>query len=924
MKKGVLLLAGLVVLAMGYFSFLGLDTVDYNTEVKPILNRKCIACHGGVKKAGGFSLLFREEALANAKSGKPAIIPGDADHSEFIIRLTDTDPERHMPKKGTPLTEAEIDILRRWVDQGAEFDTHWAYQRLERPDVPGTGWLSWFSRNEWAKTDIDRFVNARFPETLKPAPGRGTAEADRATLLRRVSLDLTGLPPTPDQYRTFLADRSPDAFEKQVDRLLVSPSFGERWATLWLDLARYADSKGYEKDDIRSVWRYRDWVIRAFNQNMPYDQFLTEQLAGDLLVTQQKRSITDDSVARNLLIATGFHRNTLNNDEGGTDDEEFRISEVIDRVNTNWLALSGTSFACVQCHSHPYDPFRHEDYYKQMAFFNNTQDADVEDDSAFLRFFEEKDQQKLDELKRWLKANVSPREAEESLAFLQLFRDRIPFTAFDQLDKAVVSPSIGVYFKNGGSARLAKAPFLGRRKLMLATPYIAKPGGTIELRLDSPTGTLLTTVKADTAKKAKIRGIDIPAIAGRRDLYVIFHNPAFAKEPTADMGFLAWVAFRDEDLPGRDKPNYAQHRQLYTDLLHARTEDQPILLENPAEWRRTTRVFERGSFMAQTRPVQPDVPASLNPFPEGAPRNRLGLAQWLTHRDNPLTARTAVNRFWEQLFGTGLVETLEDMGSQGFAPTHPELLDYLAYRFMVDYRWQMKPLLKEIVLSATYRQDSRVSREQLALDPSNTYLTRGPRIRLTGEQLRDQSLAVSGLLSNKMYGKPVMPYQPAGLWQTVYSGHKWIQSKNEDAYRRAVYTFIRRSSPYPNMVTFDGTSREVCQPRRIRTNTPLQALAMLNDSAYVEMAQHFALRMQKEGGSALGGQLKHGYWLMTGQGLPAKKQATLTNLYDKALQRYRQEPDRLKDWVGDRKPETAALAVVANIMLNMDEFIVKE
>jgi hypothetical protein len=925
MKTGLLIAAGIGILATGYFSFWSPDRVDYNTDVKPILNRKCMACHGGVKKAGGFSLLFQEEALGNTKSGHPAILPGDADHSEFILRLTDPDPDRRMPKKGNPLTEAEIQILRQWVEQGAEFEPHWAYQRIERPNVPGTDWRSWFSRDTWAKTDIDRFVAEVQTQYLaSPASLTPNPEADRATLLRRVSLDLTGLPPTPAAYEAFKKDKSPNAYEKAVDRLLASPAYGEKWASMWLDLARYADSRGYEKDDLRSIWRYRDWVIRAFNQDMPYDQFLTEQLAGDLLVAQRKLSISTDSVARNLLIATGFHRNTLNNDEGGTDDEEWRIAEVMDRVNTNWVALSGTTFACVQCHSHPYDPFRHEEYYKQMAFFNNTQDADIGDDSPTLRFFNETDERKLNDLTRWIGQQVSPQKADETATFLRTFNDRIPFTEFDQIKNGLLFNSFTTFAKNGGSFRLPNAPIMGRRKLLVFTNTIYKPGGFITVYLDKLGGTKLGEIKLDTAKRTNLHVLTLPRITGRHHLFFEFRNPTYPPGSTADVGDIGWVAFRDDDLPGEGKPDYARYRQLFNDLFYAHTDKQPIMLENPASWRRTTKVFERGSFMAQTTPVQPDVPAALNPFPEGAPRNRLGLAQWLTARDNPLTARTAVNRFWEQLFGRGLVETLEDMGSQGFAPTHPELLDYLAYRFMVNYRWQIKPLLREIVLSGTYRQSSVASAAALAADPANTYLMRGPRVRLTGEQIRDEALSVSGLLSKTMYGKPVMPYQPAGLWQTVYSGHKWVTSTGDDAYRRAIYTMLRRSSPYPNMTTFDGTSREVCQARRIRTNTPLQALAMLNDSAYVEMAQHFALRMQREGGPTLAGQLQRGYYVMMGQPLPPKKQAALTALYDKALVRYRQHPDRLRDWVGDRKPETAALAIVANTMLNMDEFIVNQ
>lgn len=901
------------VLAYGYHS-MSESEVNFNTQVKPILNKKCMACHGGVKKAGGFSLLFEEEALGKTKSGKPAIIPGDAAHSEFIIRLTHPDPEKFMPKKGEPLSEDEIETLTKWIDQGAKWGKHWAYQAVEKPAVPSTSWWKFWEKS-WANNEIDHFVT----EKLKEQQLSHSQEADKATLLRRVTLDLTGLTPTEQQYKAFLNNPAPNAYETVVDSLLKSPAFGEKWASMWLDLARYADSKGYEKDDIRNAWRYRDWVIKAFNQNMPYDQFITEQLAGDLL----------PNPTENQLIATGFHRNTTNNDEGGTDDEEFRVAAVLDRVSTNWVAFNSTTFACVQCHSHPYDPFKHEEFYKYMAFFNNTRDEDVMDESAHLRFFNEADQKKLDEVAQWVKTSVSETKSKEIVHFLRTVEPRIYAHNFDSFQKGTSEPSSYMGMQNGGTCRLKNAPTINKSRMLIS--YVtAQVGGSIEIRTDSLNGPKLAVVKLDTAQGRNfwngltlLKWVNLPKFSTRKDLHFIFRNPKLSSE-SQDVCLVNWVMFLEDDFPGKGKEGYETQFKHFNELLLTRTENVPIMLENPADLKRTTRIFERGSMFSPTTAVEPDVPHSLHPFPKNAPRNRLGLAQWITAKENPLTARTLVNRVWEQLFGTGLVETLEDMGSQGFAPTHQALLDYLSYRFMDDMKWQIKPLLKEIVLSATYRQDSHVTDELLEKDPANRYLARGPRVRLTGEQVRDQALVISNLLSKKMYGRPVMPYQPQGVWQVVYSGSKWNQSVGEDAYRRAIYTYIRRSSPYPSMLTFDGSTRDVCLARRIRTNTPLQALVTLNDSAFVDIAQHFARRMQHEGGKTVASQLQKGYEWMTGHVIPKPKQEVFEKLYQEALIRFQKNPKKREDWMCNSTAEAAALAFVANTMLNMDEFITKE
>ncbi len=909
-NKLTLLAITAAVIGGGYYACFR-PKIDFNSQVKPILNKKCMACHGGVKQAGGFSLLFEEEALANTKSGKPAIVPGDAAHSEMIVRLTSTDPDKQMPKKGESLSKEEIEILTKWIDQGANWGRHWAYKAVEKPSVPNKNWWNVFAE-KWANNDIDNFVEQKHKEQkLTHAP-----QADKATLLRRVTLDITGLSPTDEQYLAFENDKSADAYQKVVDSLLKSTTYGEKWASMWLDLARYADSRGYEKDDYRNIWRYRDWVIRAFNDNMPYDQFITEQLAGDLL----------PKPTENQLIATAFHRNTTNNDEGGTDDEEFRTSAVLDRVSTTWVAFGGTTFACTQCHSHPYDPFKHDEFYKYMAFFNNTRDEDVGSESAYLRFFEEKDQKKLTELSHWLKTNVSEIKSRKTVHFLRTVEPRIYAHNFDKFVGGTAEPSSYAGMENGGSFRLKSAPLVGKRKMLLSYSTFER-GGSIDIKLDSLKGQTLAVVQLDTSRSRTywndltlMKWVDLPQFKNRRDLYFVFKNSNL--KPEQDVCMLDWVLFMQDDLAGKGKAGYDQQRKNFEDLLWAKTENMPILQENPKDLYRTTRVFERGSFLSPTKAVQADVPKYLHSFPKNAPKNRLGLSQWTASKDNPLTARTLVNRVWEQFFGTGLVETLEDMGTQGFSPTHPELLDYLSYKLMNDWHWQIKPLIKEIAMSATYRQTSHITNPDL--DPNNRYLARGPRVRLSGEQVRDEALVVSGLLSKKMYGKPVMPYQPKGVWQVVYSGQKWLISDGEDAYRRAIYTFVRRSSPYPSMLTFDGSTRDVCLARRIRTNTPLQALVTLNDSAFVEMAHKLAIRLQKEGKHTAEIQIERGYWLMLGKVIERNKLLVLSNLYKESLAEFRKYPKKQAAWLPNAKPETAALAVVTNMMLNMDEFLTKE
>lgn len=900
------------------------EEVDFSTQVKPILNKHCISCHGGVKQSGGFSVLFREQAMDTTESGKPAIIPGDAKHSEFISRLTADDPEIRMPYKGAPLSKEEIDILTRWVDQGAKWGKHWAYTLPKNVSVPENKRLtaSFFSgsSSEGEVTPLDRFIYSKLEEQgLKPSP-----EADKATLIRRLSLDLTGLPPTEAMTQRFLEDPSGDAYETLVDSLLASPHFGERWAAWWLDMARYSDTKGYEKDMSREIWRYRDWVIRAFNEDKPFDEFTIEQLAGDLLPNPS----TDQ------LVATAFHRNTMNNDEGGTDNEEYRIASVIDRVNTTWEVWQSTTFACVQCHSHTYDPFHFEEYYEFMAFFNNTRDEDTQGDFPKLRFYNDTQQQDVEKVRSWVARYGNGQDQQEVDQFLEVLEPKINASYCDEFVNGSLADTKWLSIRDGGSCRMPSVDTRGANRILL-NYWTGAQGGELEIRLDSLNGPSVARFSLPATRGREVISAPIDVISGRHDLYLIFRNPSI--HPTQSVCNVEWLAFRDA-LPGEGEAGYEDIKAQFIQLVNASPSTVPVMVENPPHMARVTQVFEGGNWLVRGDTVQADVPEELHDFPQGAPRNRLGLAQWLVSKDNPLTARTVVNRFWEQLFGRGIVETLEDMGSQGSLPTHPGLLDWLALQFMHEMDWSMKALLKEMVMSATYRQSSVATPELIRKDPANKWYARGPRFRLTAEQIRDQALAVSGLLSETMYGPSVMPWQPEGVWQTVYSGEYWHISEGEDRYRRAVYTFHKRTSPYPSFISFDATSREVCLVQRIRTNTPLQALVTLNDPVYQEAARQLASQMEAAGGQDASAAIREGYERALFKPISGEKLEVLENLYREAYQKYENAPGEARKLLypetdgndgsgqagaGKASPHRAALTIVANAIMNLDEFLTK-
>jgi hypothetical protein len=886
-------------------------TIDYNDEVKPILNKHCLACHGGVRKKEGFSLLTREDALAPTDSGMPAIVPGHPEHSEFIRRLSLTDPEERMPYGEAPLTKEEIAILTKWVKEGAQWETHWAFRPVEKPPVPGNGrLLSAFGEKSWGNNEVDAFVLEKLRSNgLKTSP-----EADKVTLLRRVSLDLIGLPAPEHLAAAFLNNNKPDAYEQLVDSLLALPQFGERWTAMWLDLARYADTKGYERDDRRQIWRYRDWLIHAFNADMPYDQFLTEQLAGDLLGGEAYP--TD-----NQYVATAFHRNTMTNDEGGTDNEEFRTAAVIDRVNTTWEALMGTTFACVQCHDHPYDPIRHEEYYQFMAFFNNSRDADTEEEYPLLRHFAKEDSLRLVGLTNRVRQAISPKKAKEVYAFLKTLQPVFYSLETDSLTNAALYDTKWLGLRQHGLARLPGVNLDGKGRLYFRYQGL-EGGGRWTLRLDHPRGDVLFSTILDKTKDNgfEIKKLDFTPKSGTHDLWFVYENSRL-KPDNAGMQF-DWFHFAE---PGfGDEPSMKPDFEL---LLRAAAPTTPVMVENVPEMKRSTHVFERGNWLVKGNKVEAGTPKALPSMPKDAPKNRLGLAQWMTAPEHPLTARTMVNRLWEQLFGHGLAETLEDLGSQGIPPTHPALLDWLSYEFMHEYKWSTKRLLKTMVMSATYRQDSKVTNEVLEADPYNNYYARGPRVRLTGEQIRDQALSIAGVINLKTCGPSVMPHQPEGIWQSPWNGDNWKLAEGDERYRRAVYTFLKRTGPYPAMITFDGVAREVCTARRVRTNTPLQALVTLNDEAFIVAARYFANRIFEVKEKTPEKQVAQAYRLATGYQPDAAKTKVLLDLYERSHTDFAEHKEKMEKICGAetmvKTPEIAALVVVCNAVLNLDEVLTK-
>lgn len=1145
--------------------------VDFNRDVRPIISNRCLACHGpdDAKRQAGLRLDDYDIATKILESGQAAIVPGKVDESELIARIVSDDESVRMPPRefGKPLTPAEIATLKRWVEQGGKYAQHWAYVKPVRAEVPPAS----ASCASWPKNAIDNFaLHSMLQHGLKP-----TAQAEARVLVRRLFLDLIGLPPTVEECDTWVQKLEVPAtvsnesvvndatYLQLVEHLFHRPEFGEHWARKWLDLARYADSAGYADDPSRTIWPWRDWVIRSINNNMRFDQFTIEQIAGDMLP-----NAADDQV-----LATAFHRNTMTNNEGGTQDEEFRNVAVVDRVNTTMAVWMGTTIACAQCHSHKYDPLTQDEYFQLFAILNNTQDADRRDESPLLTFFTDEQKER--------RSVVETRIAELNTT-LATPTDAIVASQF-QWEQRVRSMPVWMEMKPASMARISGGEAsIEEDGSILVTTSTEKDVYTVELPLDvaktsekgiaairlqsQPTADLpgggaghgggnfvITELKAQmvptgqSAPKARIVRIEIPglqkilslaevqvfsagtnaavtgkatqsstdyagpaeyAIDGKTDGQfenksvthtAISDNPwwevdlgsdtevervtiwnrtgggiherladfrisllnearesiweqTVAKAPNPsdeyspshirDIKFLTAIAdyqqagFNPEEiLDGKTEPDngwavgggiadshalvlvpsgpivasepatlrltieqnspYANHilghfristssdevaierarlpqsilaiaekpaaertpaetsqlaehfrLHLATELADARNElktlitelegmqpeaSVPVLRELTETSRRKTQLQFRGNYLDKGHEVHEGVPAVFPPIPDGEPANRLAFARWLVSDENPLTARVVVNRYWDNLFGRGIVLTSEEFGSQGELPTHPEMLDWLA-RELVESGWDTRDLLKMIVTSATYRQSSRVTPAEIAADSDNRWLARGPRVRLSAEMVRDQALHVAGLLSRKMYGPPVKPPQPnLGLSAAFGSSTDWQTSMGEDRYRRGIYTTWRRSNPYPSMATFDAPNREVCTLRRNQTNTPLQALVTMNDPVYVEAAQALARTLLQHEGS-VHEQITEGFKRCLLRDPAESELSALVNLFNDTHQELRTQPDNAMKLATDplgALPEgvdainAAAMTVVCNVLLNVDEMFLK-
>ncbi len=808
--------------------------LSYARDVQPILSAHCFTCHGPDQagRKAGLRLDTSSGATAETRNGTHAVVPAHPESSELVKRIYSDDKNRMPPPKMPKgLSAAEKETLKRWVREGGVYQKHWAFEKPMSPPLPKT------SNPNWARNAIDHFILAKLDQ-LGWTP---SLEADRYALARRVAIDLTGLPPKLADVDRFANDKSPDAYEKYVDEVLKSPAYGERWAAQWLDLARYADSNGYAEDQARTIWKYRDWVIQAFNDNKPFDQFTIDQIAGDMRPNPTASQI----------LATAFHRNTLTNTEGGTSREEFRTIAVVDRVNTTLQVWMAVTVNCAQCHQHKYDPITQDEYFQLFAIFNQTEDADRGDNSPNFPYMAPEDQKKR-----------SAWEAE--------------LAAVDK--------------------QIAAVPDMVARQQAWEKETAAE-----KEKLAKTPANIQAVLKTDAAKR----------------------NPVQKEE---------LVRFFRLSIPETAKLE-TEANDLKAKIAAIQPVQTPIMKELPEKSRRVTKVHVRGDWLNLGNEVKPGVPVAFHPLPKGQPADRLALAEWLVSPKNPLTSRVAVNRLWDQLFGVSLVETAEDFGMRSKPPIHPELLDWLAVEFQGNLKWDMKQLLKLMVTSATYRQSSKVTPTMVERDSDNRYFSHGPRFRATAEVVRDQALAVSGLLSPKMLGPSVRPPQPKlNLTAAFGPGTDWADSKGEDKYRRALYTSWRRATPYPSMVTFDAPGKTICSLTRPRTNTPLQALVTLNDPCYVEAAQALARRTVTETGPTPADRIAHAFRLTLIRPPQPAETARLVVLFEKAridLGNNTKEAtllatDPLGPLPAGMDPiELAAYTVVANVILNLDETFVK-
>jgi hypothetical protein len=1015
------------------------EKVEFNRDIRPIMSDTCFKCHGfdGKARKAGLRLDVRDEALKPAESGAVPIVPGKPDQSEVVARLFAEDEGDLMPPKKSHLvvTPEQRALIRRWIAEGAEYQPHWALVPPKSPKVPGfelqVSSSTAETRNPKPETQnsIDAFVRARLAhEGLVPSP-----EADAATLRRRVALALTGLPPE---------ESAPSDYAALVEHLLASPHFGERMALEWLDAARYADTNGFYNDSERQAWPWRDWVIRAFNENMPFDRFTIEQLAGDLL----------PSATPPQLIATGFNRNHMVTNETGIIEEEYRMGYVADRVDTTATVWLGLTVGCARCHDHKYDPITQRDYYRLFAAFNSIDETGIVKDveplspaPAIMLPTPEQDAQlaklgtdrkatdaKLRTFKPALEKEIAAWEptALAALPAMPAQGERVHF-AFD--GKLPAGATTSGTMKETPGVKGQAADFDATQYVEFPEPQPLERDRPFTLSLwimpgNAPQGCVVSKMDSDAdgrgfeilwyksqpritlAHRYSTDGIEVVAdqklgrkqwrhvvvtydgsskaaglkvyvdgvlssarvrrdnlsgsiasaepwriawkgtgigFEGSLDEFRLFDRVLSAEE----VGTLHWREFLEGAfaLPAKERTRAqadtietyyieqhgsAELRALASRAAELKTREEAVRREilsvsvmHEMDKPRETHVLARGQYDHPAERVEFGVPASLSPLPSGAPANRLGLAQWLVARDNPLTARVAVNRLWAQCFGEGLVRTVNDFGLQGETPIHPELLDWLAVRFM-ESGWDVKAMMRLLVTSATFRQRSDFTPALLARDPENRLLARGPRFRLPAETIRDQALAISGLLVGKIGGPSVKPYQPPGLWEAVsYNGEStYVAGHGEELYRRGLYTYWKRQSPPPGMMTFDAPTREVCAARRPRTNTPLQSLVLLNDVTYVEAARALAGRMMR----AKGEPAAFGFHLTTGRAPSTDEAAALQHYHDEQLAAFHARPESAKALLKAGESavdpaldscDLAAWTLTATVLLNLDEVL---
>jgi hypothetical protein len=1010
--------------------------IDFNRDIRPILSNNCFKCHGFDDKTRQANLRLdtRDGGTTRLMSGNRAVVPGKSGESALMTRVTASDEKDRMPpvSTGKILTPQQIELLRRWIDQGAEWREHWSFIPPQRPAPPAV------KHEPLVRNPIDRFVLARLAAAgIEPSP-----PADRVTLIRRVTYDLTGLPPTPAEVDAFLADESPPAYERLVERLLASPRYGEHMARYWLDAARYGDTHGLHLDNERSMWPYRDWVIEAFNRNLPFDQFTIEQLAGDLL----------PAATRDQHVASGFNRCNVTTSEGGSIDDEVLVRYAVDRVETTGTVWLGLTLGCAVCHNHKFDPVSQTEFYRLYSFFGSAADRAMDgnallppptlklptaEQTARLKWFDDQvavSQKNIQTLLAKLRydepaaPDAGPSEPREFV----WIDDSLPSNAVAQGDTAwkFVTPPSPVYSGERASTRTAPGLSqhfftgaqpglaLGEGDRLFAYCYLDAQNPPKEIMLQFNDGTwehraywgedAIAWGAANTPGRVamgplpelgKWVRLEVPADKVGLKPDSMLNGWAFTqfagtvywdkagivtRTPQQGDGFdsqIAWEAYersrskssvpapvrdaikvepakRNDDQKRLVRDYFLEHIYTRTRALfgppHAQTElmtkqrseldatipSTLVMAEMPQP--RETFVLIRGAYNKKGEKVTAGVPAILPPLPMDAPPNRLGLARWLVDPGHPLTARVTVNRFWQQCFGHGLVRTANDFGAQGEPPTHPDLLDWLASEFVAPTvasakPWDVKHLMRLMVTSYTYRQASRVTPELQRRDPENGLLARGPRFRMDAEVVRDMALATSGLLADKIGGKSVKPYQPPGLWEAVgFVGSNTREFRGESGealYRRSMYTFWKRTCPPPSLVTFDAPSRETCTVRRARTNTPLQALVLMNDEQYVEAARHLARRMIVEGGSQPHDRLAYGFRLTTARRPETREMDVMLSLFNQQLAHYKTEKEAAVKLlsVGESKrdealepTEYAAWTMMANLLLNLDETVTKE